>query len=439
MSQHKHDLTRKIIIYMIAGAIFGVILYSIGRWGMGYEIDPVKRQLLYPATVTAWLFDGVFRLVGKVFIHLLQMLVVPLVFVSLFCGTASLKDPAQLGKLGIKTLALYLLTTAIAISVALLAASVIQPGAGFDLPNNLTFAAKSAPSLIDILINMVPKNPLAAMAEGNMLQIILFAILFGLSATLAGAAGQRLIAFFTDVNEVIMQLVTLVMKLAPYAVFVLIASVFGRFGFDALGNLSSYFFLVIAVLLFHGLVVYSAMLKILARLNPLVFLNKMRAAIAFAFGTASSNATIPVTLRTVTQRLGVDRAVASFTVPLGATINMDGTAIMQGVATLFIAQAYGVDLTLAQLGMVVITATLASIGTAGVPGVGLIMLSMVLQQVGLPVEGIGLIIGIDRLLDMTRTAVNVTGDAAVTCIVAKSEGRLDEKVFYDPEAGEIKD
>jgi len=285
---------------------------------MGYEIDPVKRQLLYPATVTAWLFDGVFRLVGKVFIHLLQMLVVPLVFVSLFCGTASLKDPAQLGKLGIKTLALYLLTTAIAISV------------------------------IDILINMVPKNPLAAMAEGNMLQIILFAILFGLSATLAGAAGQRLIAFFTDVNEVIMQLVTLVMKLAPYAVFVLIASVFGRFGFDALGNLSSYFFLVIAVLLFHGLVVYSAMLKILARLNPLVFLNKMRAAIAFAFGTASSNATIPVTLRTVTQRLGVDRAVASFTVPLGATINMDGTAIMQGVATLFIAQAYGVDLTLAQ-------------------------------------------------------------------------------------------
>ncbi len=439
MSQHKHDLTRKIIIYMIAGAVFGAILYSVGRWGMGYAIDPVKRQLLYPAVVTTWLFDGVFRLVGQVFIHLLQMLVVPLVFVSLFCGTASLKDPAQLGKLGIKTLAFYLLTTAIAISVALMAAALVQPGAGFDLPNELAFTAKSAPSLVDILINMVPKNPLAAMASGNMLQIILFAILFGLSATLAGAAGQRLIAFFNDVNAVIMQLVTIVMKLAPYAVFVLIASVFARFGFDALGNLSSYFFLVIAILFFHGLVVYPTLLRLLGGLNPVVFLKKMRAAIAFAFGTASSNATIPVTLRTVTERLGVNRAVAAFTVPLGATINMDGTAIMQGVATLFIAQAYGVDLTLAQMGMVVITATLASIGTAGVPGVGLIMLSMVLQQVGLPVEGIGLIIGIDRLLDMTRTAVNVTGDAAVTCIVAKSEGQLDETVFYDPEAGEIED
>ncbi len=438
MTHHTHDLTRKIIFFMVAGAIFGVVLYGIGRWGMGYEVDPVKRQLLYPETVTTWLFDGVFHLVGKIFIHLLQMLVVPLVFVSLFCGTASLKDPAQLGKLGIKTLALYLFTTAVAISVALLAASAIRPGAGFDLPSTVDFTAREAPSLVDIVINMVPKNPLAAMAEGNMLQIIVFAILFGLSATLAGAPGKRLIAFFNDVNEVIMRLVTVVMKVAPYAVFALIAGVFGRFGFDALGNLSSYFLLVLSLLLFHGLVVYPAMLKTLAGLSPVMFLKKMRATAVFAFGTASSNATIPVTLRTVTERLGVKRATAAFTVPLGATINMDGTAIMQGVATLFIAQAYGVDLSLAQMGMVVVTATLASIGTAGVPGVGLIMLSMVLQQVGLPVEGIGLIIGIDRLLDMTRTAVNVTGDATVTCIVAKSEGQLEEAVFYDPEAGEIK-
>jgi len=236
-----------------------------------------------------------------------------------------------------------------------------------------------------------------------------------------------------------MKLVKMVMEIAPYAVFALIAKVFAEIGVDAISKLSWYFFTVLFALIAHALLVYPIMLTALARLNPMKFLRKMETPMTFAFGTASSNATIPVTLRTVTERMGVDKAVGSFSIPFGATINMDGTSIMQGVATVFIAQAYGIDLSLSQLGTVVLMATMASIGTAGVPGVGLIMLATVLTQVGLPVEGIGIILGVDRLLDMTRTAVNVTGDCAVTCIVAKSEGKLDETVFNDPEAGVIKE
>jgi Na+/H+-dicarboxylate symporter len=231
----------------------------------------------------------------------------------------------------------------------------------------------------------------------------------------------------------------MVMEIAPYAVFALIAKVFAEIGVDAIAKLSMYFLTVMLALFVHALIVYPTMLTTLGRLNPIKFLLKMRTPITFAFGTASSNATIPVTMRTVTERMGVDKAVGSFSIPFGATINMDGTSIMQGVATVFIAQAYGIDLTLTQLGTVVLMATMASIGTAGVPGVGLIMLATVLTQVGIPVEGIGIIIGVDRLLDMTRTAVNVTGDCAVTCIVAKSEGKLDETVFNDPKAGEIQE
>jgi Na+/H+-dicarboxylate symporter len=267
------------------------------------------------------------------------------------------------------------------------------------------------------------------MAEGNMLQIIVFAGLFGLALTMAGDPGKRVLAFFSDLNEVIMKLVMLLMEAAPYGVFCLIARVFAGQGIGAIGPLALYFSLVLGVLLLHAGLTYPALLKGVAGLNPITFYRNMRAPLALAFSTASSNATLPVTMETVERRLGVDNSIASFTLPLGATINMDGTAIMQGVATVFIAQAYGIEIGLSGYLMVVLTATLASIGTAGVPGVGLIMLAMVLRQVNLPVEGIALIIGVDRLLDMVRTAVNISGDAAVTCIIARGEGKFSTEVF----------
>jgi Na+/H+-dicarboxylate symporter len=418
-------LTKKIIIFMFLGAILGLLINLTG--------------LMENSIVSNYLVGGLFYVVGKIFLYALQMLVVPLVFVSLFCGTTALKDPAMLGKLGGKTLILYLITTALAITIAISFAYLINPGVGFDLPTDVEYSAKQAPPFVDVLINLVPRNPIQAMATGNMLQIIVFSILFGLAATMAGEPGKRIISLFEDFNVVIMRLVKMVMELAPYAVFALIAKVFAEIGVDAISKLSQYFFTIIFALFVHALVVYPIMLTTLGKLNPIRFLSKMRTPMTFAFGTASSNATIPVTLRTVTERMGVDKAVGAFSIPFGATINMDGTSIMQGVATVFIAQAYGIDLTLSQLGTVVIMATMASIGTAGVPGVGLIMLATVLTQVGLPVEGIGIILGVDRLLDMTRTAVNVTGDCAVTCIVAKSEGKLDLDVFNDPDAGVIEE
>lgn len=416
-------LTKKIIIYMFIGAVVGLAINLTG--------------LMDNSIVNNYLIGGLFYVIGKIFLYSLQMLVVPLVFVSLFCGTTALNDPAMLGKLGGKTLVLYLITTALAISIAISFAYLINPGIGFDLPTDLEYTAKQAPPFVEVLINLVPKNPVQAMANGNMLQIIVFSILLGLAATMAGKPGERIISLFEDFNVVIMRLVKMVMELAPYAVFALIAKVFAEIGVDAISKLSLYFITVIIALFIHALLVYPTMLTVLAKLNPIKFLSKMRTPMTFAFGTASSNATIPVTMQTVTERMGVDKAVGSFSIPFGATINMDGTSIMQGVATVFIAQAYGIDLTLTQLGTVVLMATMASIGTAGVPGVGLIMLATVLTQVGIPVEGIGIIIGVDRLLDMTRTAVNVTGDCAVTCIVAKSEGKLDMDVFNDPEAGVI--
>ena len=288
--------------------------------------------------------------------------------------------------------------------------------------------------LTETLIGLFPTNPVRAMAEGNMLQIIVFSILFGVALTLSGGHGQKILAAFKDLNEVILRLVMLLMTLAPYGVFCLIARVFAQEGLGAIFELSKYFFLVLAMLLVHAFVTYPLVLRLLGGLSPGRFFRKMRDPLALAFSTASSNATLPVTLENVERRLGAHNSVASFTVPLGATINMDGTAIMQGVATGFIAQAYGIDLGLGGYLMVVLTATLASIGTAGVPGVGLVMLAMVLRQVNLPVEGIAIIIGVDRLLDMVRTAVNITGDSAVTCVVAHSEGKLDLEVYENPQA-----
>ena len=424
MHLKKLGLTGKIVLGMFAGIVAGLLLNtSIG--------DNTESWLQFV------IVDGVLRVVGEFFITSLMMLVVPLVFVSLVIGTCSMSDPSKLGRIGGKAIVLYLATTGIAISIALTIASLIKPGSGGAMAGTeVNFAAQEAPSFVDVLIGMVPRNPINAMAEGNMLQIIVFALLFGIAMALIGKPGERLKGFFEDINEVIMKLVMILMHVAPYGVFALLARTFANLGFgELLGDLAVYFITVLSILLIHGFIVYPTILAALTKLNPAIFIRKMFSNQIFAFSISSSNAAIPVTLRTTTKRLGVDNKIASFTVPLGATINMDGTAIMQGVATVFIAQLYGIDLTMQQYLMVILTATLASIGTAGVPGVGLIMLAMVFQQVGLPVEAIGLIIGVDRLLDMTRTAVNITGDAMVSTIVGKSEQQLDEAVYNDPQAG----
>ncbi|MDP4945958.1 dicarboxylate/amino acid:cation symporter [Alishewanella sp. SMS8] len=428
----KLSLTLRIVIGMLAGLAVGFFFQFL----LGGAEERNLALLGLDIPLKAFFVDGIFHVGGEIFIASLKMLVVPLVFVSLVCGTCSLSDTSKLGRLGGKAIGLYMITTAIAISLAIGAALLTGPGLGVEMQSDQTFDVSSAPTLAQVFINIFPSNPIESMASGNMLQIIVFAVLFGLAVALSGKPGERIAAQFNDFNEVIMKLVTLLMNLAPYGVFFLMAKLFTTLGLETIGSLVKYFGVVLFVLLFHGFVVYALLLKSLTGLNPIIFLKKMRDAALFGFSTSSSNATLPVTMETVNKKLGVNNSISSFTVPLGATINMDGTAIMQGVATVFIAQVFGVDLSLGDFLMVILTATLASIGTAGVPGVGLIMLAMVLQQVGLPVEGIALIIGVDRLLDMTRTAVNVTGDAMVSCIVAKSEGEFNAAIYNNPNAGE---
>jgi len=425
------NLTRRIVTAMFAGVFVGVLL----QWLMPNGSDFVIPLYLFDISLRSFLVDGVFEVIGKIFISSLQMLVVPLVFVSLICGTCSLKDTTKLGKIGGKAVGLYLITTAIAISFAMSLALLVSPGEGVNLTAETSFTSREAPSLANVIIQMFPSNPFSAFAQGNMLQVIVFALLFGIAMALSGAAGERIAKVFEDINEVIMRLVTILMNIAPYGVFCLLAGLFTDISLSTFENLLKYFLVVLVALIIHGLVTYPVLLKVFTGLNPLIFLKKMRETAIFAFSTSSSNATIPVTLETTTKKMGVKNSIASFTVPLGATINMDGTAIMQGVATVFIAQVFNQDLTLSDYLMVILTATLASIGTAGVPGVGLIMLAMVLEQVGLPVEGIALIIGVDRLLDMTRTAVNVTGDSMVTIVVGKTESQFDEEIYKDINAG----
>jgi|TARA_B100002003_G_scaffold173538_1_gene161394 Na+/H+-dicarboxylate symporter len=381
--------------------------------------------------VMVYFIDGLFDIGGKIFIASLKLLVVPLVFVSLVCGASNLSDGSSMGRIGLKTMGLYLFTTAIAISLALFVATTINPGEGINLAAQSEFAAKDSPSIKQVLINIVPTNPVRAMAEGNMLQVIVFAILVGVAINKCGEPGQRVRATLNDWDAVIMRLIMMLMTVAPIGVFCLMVTLFANMGFSAIADLLKYFLTVVFVLLLHFSGTFSLLIRFAANLNPLTFYRKFSPVMAYAFSMASSNATLPITLEHVEDRLGVKNEVASFTVPLGATINMDGTAIMQGVATVFISQAYNIDISMTGYLMVVLTATLASIGTAGVPGVGLITLAMVLTQVGLPVEGIALIIGVDRLLDMLRTAVNVTGDAAVSTVVAKSENQFDEAIFYD--------
>ncbi|WP_444998019.1 dicarboxylate/amino acid:cation symporter [Aliikangiella sp. IMCC44359] len=416
------SLTQKVIIAMVVGLIVGLIINIANLNTDGSFINQ-------------YFVNGFFHVVGTMFVNALKMLVVPLVLFSLICGVCGIGDIKLLGKIGSKSFALYMLTTAIAIATAIIIAAGLGIGEGINAQSNAAFTGKEAPALSQVLINIVPSNPIAAMVNGDMLSIIFFAILVGISMLMVGKKAKSLIEATELLNEVMMKMVNIVMTAAPYAVFCLLAKAIANLGLELLLQLLSYVAVLVGALLFHLFVTLQAVLKIFSRLSPIIFLKKMRNTQVFAFSTSSSNATIPVTLRTVTERLGVNNSVASFTIPFGATINMDGTAIMQGVATVFIANVYGVDLGISGYLTVILMSVLASIGTAGVPGVGLIMLSMVFAQVNLPVEGIGLILGVDRLLDMLRTAVNVSGDAVVSSVVAKSEGKLNIDIYNDPEAG----
>ncbi|MDN7227612.1 dicarboxylate/amino acid:cation symporter [Planococcus liqunii] len=402
----KTSLTVKVLSGLVLGAIVGLLinLFAPGAF------ENLNTFLFVP--------------LGQIFLSMINMLVVPLVLFSIILGTAGLGDPAKLGRIGFKTVTYFLVTTTIAIIIGLGLAALIQPGlAGdFDL-GSASFESEEAPSVADTLLNIIPDNPLAAMTEGNMLQIIVFAVFIGLALTALGDKTKGIFNLVEQGNEIMMYLVGLVMKFAPYGTFGLIATAVGSQGFSAMKAMGSYMVVILAALFIHSVFTYGGTVAVLAKKNPIWFFKKFAPAMSVAFSTSSSNATLPVSMDVAQKELGVPKSISSFVQPLGATINMDGTAIMQGVATMFIAQAFGIELTLVELATVVLTAVLASVGTAGVPGVGLIMLAMVLGSVGLPVEGIGLIIGIDRLLDMTRTAVNITGDAACAVYVAETEGK----------------
>jgi Na+/H+-dicarboxylate symporter len=376
------------------------------------------------------------RPVGQAFMSLIKMVIVPLVFSSLLVGVASLGDIRKLGRLGGKTLGLYLVTTAIAVTIGLSVAHLLQPGkfvgesdraalqAQFSgAANSKAATAAEAPSAIDNVLAIIPTNPIESLSSGNMLQIIFFALIFGVALTLLDdKKGTPVVNFFDRVQHAMIVIIHMVMIIAPYGVAALVADVVGQSGVSVLSALLVYALAVFVGLVLHAGLVYGGMVRVMARLPLRKFFRAIRPAQLIAFSTSSSSATLPVTMECAEENLGVSNPVASFVLPLGSTVNMDGTALYQGVAAVFIAQVFAVDLTIGdQLGIVA-TATMASIGAAGVPGAGMITLAMVLTAAGIPAVGIALILGMDRILDMFRTAVNVTGDLAVTAVMASSEG-----------------
>lgn len=402
-------MTSKIFIALITGAILGIIINKFST----------------SEFISKYIVEGVLYVTGQGFIRGMQMLVVPLVFASLVTGSMSMGDTTKLGKIGIKTMAFYLVTTALAIAIALGVASVINPGLNLNLPLPETGVGEVAESMDmrETILNIIPTNPISAMANGEMLQIIIFALIVGIILARLGEKAKGFANIMVELNDIMMDMTMLVMKFAPIGVFSLITRTFSNIGLDAITPLFKYMISVISGLGIQLFLVYLVLLFALARVNPFKFLRKFSPVMGFAFSTASSNATIPLNINKL-EEMGVSKKVSSFTIPLGATINMDGTAIMQGVAVIFIAQAYGINLSIADYGTVILAATLASVGTAGIPSVGLVTLTMVLNSVGLPTEGIALIMGIDRILDMARTAINITGDAVCSTVIAKQEGLL---------------
>lgn len=404
-------LIHKVFIGLVSGIIVGALLY------------PMKENPI----VSKYIVSGLFEFLGQGFLRLVKMIIVPLVFASLVTGTAAMNDVKKLGRIGIKTLAFFMGTTAIGIIAAIVGANILKPGAGIVLENvqKAQYVAKGTDSFVKVLLNIIPTNPIEALVKGEMLQVIFFAVMTGFVITILGEKAKRLQGIFEEANSLMLKMVSLIMELAPLGIFGLIGKTFITLGWAAMKPLASFIIVTYILLLFHGLVVYQILLRIYAKESPIAFLKKILGPMTLAFSTSSSAACIPLSLKTLKEEFNVEEKVSSFTIPLGATINMDGTAIMQGVATVFIAQLYNINLTTNDYFMVVLTSVLASIGTAGVPGVGTIMLSMVLSQVGLPLEGIGMILAVDRIVDMGRTTVNITGDLVCSVIIDRIEKRAE--------------
>ncbi|GAB6177301.1 dicarboxylate/amino acid:cation symporter [Desulfobaculum senezii] len=395
-------LWMKILIGMVIGVLFGLVFPTLTPY-----VEPL----------------------GTLFLKGIKLLIVPLVFASLVSGMTSMSDLKKLGRISAKTFLTYFVTTAFAVSIGLTIANLAAPGAGLHLHAAETAAAKDAPSIVDTLLDVVPTNPLEAMVQGNILQIIAFAVLLGVSMNIAGDKAAPVRRFCHSLADIMYTMTSIVIAFAPVGVFALMAKVVAQYGVDTLLPLAKIILLMFAGSLVHILVVYGGGVALVARLNPLRFFRGILDAQLVGFSTSSSSGTLPATIRCTEQNLGVSKPIASFILPLGATINMDGTAIYQGICAVFVAQAYGVDLTAANYATIVLTATLASIGTAGIPGAGLIMLSLILSALGLPMEGLALIAGIDRILDMARTTVNISGDAMTSLIVARSENEVDLSTY----------
>lgn len=418
MEKKKMSQSTKIIIGLCLGIVFGLLC-----------------NLAFPANVYGVIKTWVLNSVGTIFLNGIKVTIVPLVMLSMICGVASLGDPKKLGRVGGRTIAFYLCTTVIATVIGILLSSIIKPGASLAIVNTETYAGKEGQSIITMIVNMFPQNIVTSMEKSDMLQLLVFSIVFGVGIIMLGDKAKKLLNVLQEANEVMMKFIEIFMKLAPYAVFCLIAKTVGDLGLKAMIPLAKYLLCILIGCLFQLFFVYGGILRIWGGKSIIKFIKKFRFVMAFAFSTQSSTSTIPLNQDCLEKNMGVSRKITSFTIPFGATVNMDGTAVLQGVAALFIAQYCGVTLTLGQILTVVLTATLASIGAAGMPGTALIMLTAVCQSVGLPIDAIALLLGVDRIADMIRTTVNITGDAVVSLAVANLEhdGSFDEKVF-DAEA-----
>ena len=402
------SFTKKIIVAMIFGIFFGIILNFFN----------------HDSLVANFIISNILSLVSDLFISALKLIIIPLIFFSIVCGIISLSDDVSLTRLGVKTLSLYVLTTVIAISLGLFFSSLISyPPMLTDVENIVTV------DNIESKVNIFPNNIFKSLTEGNIIHLLIFSVLIGISASRIKDNINTFVDYFHNFNKVINELVKIIISFTPIAVFCILSKTFATQGLETLMPLMSYFLTVVFVLLIHFFVTFSLLLKFFTKLSAYKFYSNIKDVIVFSFSTSSSSASIPFTLKTADQNCGVDKSIGTFTIPLGATINMDGTAIMQGCATFFLASLYGIDLGFTEIITIVITATIASIGTAGIPSAGIIMLTVIFTQIGIPLEGITLLLGVDRLLDMMRTSVNVSGDICISCIVASSENRINHEVY----------
>ena len=403
------SFTKKIIVSMILGIIFGVLINLI-------DISQSSTHSI--------IINGL-DLVSHLFLSALKLIIIPLIFFSIVCGIVSLSEDVSISRLGIKTISLYLVTTVIAISLGLLFASLIsyEPVLVTDLNSEINVKDIQSEN------NFFPNNIFKSMVDGNIIHLLIFSILIGISASRIKEKIKTFIKYVHEFNEVINELVKIIISFTPLAVFCILSKTFATQGLDTLMPLMGYFLTVVAALILHFFITFSLLLKIFTRLDPIIFYRNIKDVLVFTFSTSSSSASIPFTLKTANEKCGVDKSISTFSIPLGATINMDGTAIMQGCATFFLASLYGIDLGINEILIIVITATIASIGTAGIPSAGIIMLTVIFTQIGIPLEGITLLLGVDRLLDMMRTSVNVSGDLCISCIVASSENKLDHNTF----------